>query len=259
MKIHFLSDIHLEFSDLDLPIVDADILVLAGDIGVGFQGIETAKEWATRYKYGCIYVCGNHELYHQRWPLHIDLLHKAAYKSKVTVLENECAILGGVRFLGQTLWTDFKLYGESTEGQSRLVARKNMNDYVMIRNSVTGELLYPQDTQQAHNNSVAYLKKQLQAGFDGQTVVVSHHAPSQKMMNPNFRERDPLNPAYASHLDYLLGAGIDLWLSGHTHYSTQATINGTKLVSNCRGYVIDGERDMGRPDGNFNPELVIEI
>ena len=43
MKIHLISDIHLEFGKLTLPEVDADVTVLAGDIGVGLQEIGRAS------------------------------------------------------------------------------------------------------------------------------------------------------------------------------------------------------------------------
>ena len=41
MKIHILSDLHTEFSDFDPPETDADVVVLAGDIGAGPSGIES--------------------------------------------------------------------------------------------------------------------------------------------------------------------------------------------------------------------------
>ena len=61
MKIHILSDLHTEFSDFDPPETDADVVVLAGDIGVGPSGIEWAADhWLDR---PVIYVAGNHEYY----------------------------------------------------------------------------------------------------------------------------------------------------------------------------------------------------
>ena len=61
MKIHILSDLHTEFSDFDPPETDADVVVLAGDIGVGGGGIQWAER---RYpKVPVIDVPGNHEFY----------------------------------------------------------------------------------------------------------------------------------------------------------------------------------------------------
>ena len=61
MKIHVLSDLHLEFQGWIPPKTDADIIVLAGDVHVGVRGIE----WARRSFPLCpvVYVPGNHEFY----------------------------------------------------------------------------------------------------------------------------------------------------------------------------------------------------
>lgn len=40
MKLHILSDLHLEFSTFEPPPTDADIIILAGDIGKGMNSIE---------------------------------------------------------------------------------------------------------------------------------------------------------------------------------------------------------------------------
>ena len=61
MKIHILSDLHTEFAEFSPPDTDADVVVLAGDIGVGLGGIEWA---ASKFpKVPVIYVPGNHEYY----------------------------------------------------------------------------------------------------------------------------------------------------------------------------------------------------
>ena len=63
MKIHVLSDLHTEFADFEPPDTDADVVVLAGDIGVGTGGIEWAGQ---RFADGpVLYVPGNHEYYDQ--------------------------------------------------------------------------------------------------------------------------------------------------------------------------------------------------
>ena len=61
MQLYVASDIHIEFEDFVPPTIDADVVVLAGDIGVGTSGVE----WAARhYPELCvIYVPGNHEYY----------------------------------------------------------------------------------------------------------------------------------------------------------------------------------------------------
>ena len=45
MKMRVLSDLHLEFQDWNPPDVEADIIILAGDIHSGTRGVE----WARRH------------------------------------------------------------------------------------------------------------------------------------------------------------------------------------------------------------------
>ena len=44
MRIHVLSDLHLEFGPIDLPKVEADLVVLAGDIHVKLNGIRWIRD-----------------------------------------------------------------------------------------------------------------------------------------------------------------------------------------------------------------------
>ena len=108
MKLHILSDLHTEFAAFSPPETDADVVVLAGDIGVGLNGIE----WAARRfpEVPVIYVPGNHEFYGHDIGLTDEL--KAAAPPNIHVLNNGRLEFDGVRFLASTLWTDFRLHGE---------------------------------------------------------------------------------------------------------------------------------------------------
>jgi hypothetical protein len=117
MKLHIVSDLHAGFGAFDLPETDADVLVLAGDVDVGLRGMRMAREWARGRP--VIYVAGNHEFYGESIPRHITKLREAAAGTEVRFLENEGAVIDGVRFLGCTLWTNFDLFGA---GGTRVVA-----------------------------------------------------------------------------------------------------------------------------------------
>jgi hypothetical protein len=82
-------------------------------------------------------------------------------------------------------------------------------------------------------------------------VVVTHHAPSERSIEPRF-EGSPLNACFASHLDHLLDAGLACtWIHGHVHHSVDYVANGTRVVCNPRGYARDG--------GNENPRFEIDF
>src|SRR5258708_9299345 len=62
LKIWVLSDLHNEFTPMDLDAsVEADVLVLAGDIDVGDRAIRWLAEHRPRVP--VIYIAGNHEFY----------------------------------------------------------------------------------------------------------------------------------------------------------------------------------------------------
>ena len=85
MKLHILNDLHIEFGDFAPPATDADVIILAGDIGVGMGGLHWAeKRFPDR---PVIYVPGNHEFYHHDIAL-IDEL-KAQAPDNVHVLNDE--------------------------------------------------------------------------------------------------------------------------------------------------------------------------
>ncbi|MBN9401475.1 MAG: metallophosphoesterase, partial [Burkholderiales bacterium] len=59
MRLHILSDLHLSQQGLELPDVEADITILAGDIARP----RAAMDWAGRIPRPVLYVPGNHEFY----------------------------------------------------------------------------------------------------------------------------------------------------------------------------------------------------
>lgn len=247
MNLHTLSDLHTEFADFDLPDTDADVIILAGDIGVGTSGLD----WLSRQRRDSpvVYVPGNHEFYHHDLILVDELRSRAS--SDVHVLDNEALVLGDVRFLGSTLWTDFGLFGEMGKQFSMQRARLCMNDFALIR--MDGRPFTPGDSIALHEASRSWLVEKLAEPFDGRTVVVTHHAPSARSVPPRFAT-DVLTPAFASNLGALLdGTRVALWIHGHMHDPVDYAVNGTRVICNPRGY-------PGEPSGRFfKPGLCVAV
>ena len=44
MKVHILNDLPVEFGDFVSPATDADVVILAGDIGVGLGALPCAEK-----------------------------------------------------------------------------------------------------------------------------------------------------------------------------------------------------------------------
>jgi predicted phosphodiesterase len=246
MKLHIASDLHAGFAPFDPPDTGADVLVLAGDVDVGVDGIRLAREWARGRP--VLYVAGNHEFYGQAVPRHVGKMAAAAAGSPVELLENREVEIGGVRFLGCTLWTDFELSGD--RARCMAAAQSGMNDFRRIRVEPEYRRFRPSDTIGIHRRSLNWLVERLDAPFSGPTVIVTHHAPGIRSINPVHRD-DPVSAAFASGLEWLLDGRAALWIHGHTHFSCDYTIGGTRVVSNQRGY--PGE------DTGFHPAFVVEV
>jgi Icc-related predicted phosphoesterase len=71
--------------------------------------------------------------------------------------------------------------------------------------------------------------------LDADTVVVTHHAPSARSVNPKY-EGDYLNPAFASEILGADGVDAPLWIHGHMHDAVDYTVGKTRVVCNPRGY-----------------------
>ncbi|MFW5705953.1 MAG: metallophosphoesterase [Bacteroidota bacterium] len=247
MNLQIVSDIHLEFEEYHLPDSGADLIILAGDTAPGTKGLEWALDRFDSTP--VIYIVGNHEFYRHSHPKLVQQLKAAVEGTHVYVLENDSLELGGIRFLGCTLWTDFMLDGNATV--SEMAAAGFMNDYRLITKSPSHSKLRPADTVAIHRSSVYWLEKQLQVN-DRRTVVVTHHSPSRRSV-PEHLKTSPINPAYASNLEKLiLEYQPELWIHGHMHMPVDYRIGQTRIFSNPRGY--PHQRDNGH-----NPGLVIRL
>ncbi len=225
LKIQFFSDIHLEFGPFELPGSDADIIVAAGDIGLGTSGLR----WLQSCRQPVIYITGNHEFYGEEMLSARMRLKDAAIGSQVHYLERRTMIVDAVRFIGCTLWTDFA-HGDQ---QLMTVAQENMNDYfqIMYRDAP----LLPGDILAEHQESVSWLSSELNRPFTGKTVVVTHHAPTCQSWNQG--PEHPLLGAYCNHLEsFTQDFDIDLWIHGHIHDCADYHCGDTRIVCNPRGY-----------------------
>jgi predicted MPP superfamily phosphohydrolase len=248
MRLQVLSDLHLEFAPFHLPGVAADVVVLAGDVGVGEKGLKWILKACPETP--VIYVLGNHEFYLHSIPSVTYELKELADGTNVHVLENDRVEIGGVTFLGATLWTDFALLGNPILAD--LEAELGMNDFRQIRLFPRYSRFRAADARRFHAQSLRWLRGQLKEVATRKCVVVTHHAPSLRSIAPGQGE-DPLSPGFASHLDAVVAAsGAALWVHGHIHWASDYRIGPTRVLANPRGY--PHEEDIG-----FDPTLVVEL
>ncbi|HET9721066.1 MAG TPA: metallophosphoesterase [Solirubrobacteraceae bacterium] len=251
MRLHVLSDLHLEHGDPPPAPAEADVVVLAGDIGVGEDGVAWARDWVGERP--ALYVAGNHEFYGHSFPGLLEALRARAAGSTVRVLENDVLILDGVRFLGCTLWSDFDFAGPEQRARSMKLSRRLVNDFGQIRRAgAEAGLLVPSDVRAWHLESRAWLSERLAEPFAGPTVVVTHHQPLIRARPPHSLMA-AIAGAFASDVTELMGGGrVDLWIYGHTHRAADLDVGGTRLISNPRGY-------PHQPVAGFDPGFVVEL
>lgn len=240
MKISYFSDIHIESRKYKAVQNDADVIVLAGDIGVGESGLRWAR---AQFSQEIIYVLGNHEFYNAEIHSCRQHLQIVARKLGIRLLDNEHTIIDNVEFIGTTLWTDYGLFGDPAKSQ--LLAAEKLLDFNKIRIDVGNgpEKLRPEHTLAMHEASLKFLSKHFIDKKTRKRVVVSHHAPSMLSLSKKYIDHY-LSPSYASHLEHLIGKSeADIWIYGHTHHNAKLRIGGTLVVSNQRGYDNDDSRN----------------
>jgi hypothetical protein len=128
VRLHVVSDLHVEFGAFELPATDADAVVLADDTGLGLAGVRLARRWSRGRP--VLFVAGNHEYYRHALPPLTAELRAAAKGTAVHALENDEVVLDGVRFLSCTLWSDFMAAGEQELVRCMAVCARLLNDYL---------------------------------------------------------------------------------------------------------------------------------
>jgi predicted phosphodiesterase len=252
VKLNILSDLHLSRGTLPIPQNDADMVVLAGDIARPREAVA----WATGFAKPVLYVAGNHEFYGGSIAGTVAELKRLCAQTGIRVLDKDELVLSGVRFLGTTLWTDFRLFGEGDERASAMrEAQRFMRDFSRIRIDDTGEEPFtPAASAALFAADAGWLKRKLAEPHDGPTVVVTHHAPSRRSIHPRFAD-SLLNACFVSDAEHLVeSSGARLWIHGHTHDSFDYRVNATRVVCNPRGYARDGVNENPRFDANFMVE-----
>lgn len=252
MKLHLLSDIHLEFAPLDLP--GGDVLILAGDILVAdyLRPLRTDKtatlhretveqflvEACSKYS-RVIYIAGNHEHYGGVLQDTHNIIREYFQKNNFNIifLDNSCFELNSEYVVfGGTFWTDFN----NNDYRIARTAQLGMNDFRMITfvDEFKKGSLSPYDTTELNAMARSSLEMALEFYSSRKFIVVTHHLPSMDSVHPKYGN-DPLNYAYANTglKQFIVEhPQIKYWMHGHTHDSHNYMIGDCRVICNPRGY-----------------------
>jgi len=239
MSFQILSDLHSESNMKDaLNAVarltkKANILVVPGDIG-SFYKLESMftlfKKMLEKFEH-VVYVPGNHEYYYpidastkRKTPGELFYYFKKGLAERpdlknVNVLNRSMARIGDITFAGCTLWSD----------PSPL---RELPPYVRLDMSINhyGDM---------HRRDLRWLHRVSKVDNLAKLVVVTHHAPSKKLLKPSsFVNR--YWSLYASNLTKTsIFKRADVWIFGHTHNNEDVVFKSTRVVSNQLGKSAD--------------------
>ena len=280
MKIQLVSDLHLEFEDVNIKNESgADVLILSGDILVADdlrnqpadlawsdfpdEGHGRAKR-AMRYRDffqrvsfqfpHVIYVMGNHEHYHGKFDKSAGIIRETiGYLNihNIHLLDREAKEIDGVHFVGGTMWTDCN----KGDPMTLYHLEHCMTDFRVIR--IAGEnfrKFLPSRTVMEFTKTRDYFKSVIgNLPKDAKIVVVSHHAPSSLSIHEIYKRDTLMNGGYSSDLsEFILDCPqIKLWTHGHMHNNFDYMIGDTRVVCNPKGY--PGENN------DFKNNLILEI
>ena len=283
MHIQLLSDLHLE-AQADwqpTPAADADVLVLAGDIGsyqagsqltdsdFGLARFSPQQGWPTPV----IFVPGNHEYDTFDFDLAHSRLRDTCQRLGLIWLEREVWVWpaqgedAAIRFVGTTLWSDFDalaptaVQAQAASDSTHWLARQlkarakacRAADYYLKKTGTTrgAEPMLSDAVRAQSLECQTWLTQQLAEPFDGKTVVITHFAPSLHSADPRYGAT-PGTAGFCNALDHLLPQA-QVWLHGHLHAPSNYVHQGCRVLANPLGYARKNEQTA------FNPTLCVEV
>ena len=263
MRLLVISDVHLEFGPFAFPepMPEFDVAVFAGDM---HRPIAAALEWMLGQREAgplrsreIVYVAGNHEFYKSELKSNLAAATTPAEDAGVHLLHRRSVVIEHVRFVGCTLWTDYRLLQHPKA--SMVYAGQELNDHRLIRyREETGHVsrFMPWHAAAEHRLDLAFIRSELGKPHAGPTVVVTHHAPHPQSIQPRHRG-SPLSPAFVSDLSWLIEEyQPEFWIHGHDHGSHDYMVGRTRVLANQAGYPnLHGDRE----NLGFDPRCVVKV
>lgn len=240
-----MSDLHLERQKLQaMPTTQADVLLLAGDIGQDSSLHHLYARYPQVYQ-----VMGNHDFWDEYGALDDIADHKNTFSpANVEIVHAFRAMSCASYAIGIcTMWS--RLTGE----QKRRLPNVT-NDCRYIRH------MSPDHWEQQNSWHQDALENFLATPYGVPKIVMTHYIPLEECTDPEY-QGDPDNFGWVT-------TGIEevlaelppqcrpaVWCFGHTHASCDKTVYGTRFLCNPQGYYTR----KGWENPNFNPNLTFTI
>lgn len=270
MKAWIVSDIHTsimgEHWAKPIPVPAADVCICAGDISnFCSTSIEYLRRSFERHM-PIVLVFGNHDYFGSSIDFALETARREIEGTNIHLLENQSIELGGCRFIGATLWTDFAVSvgddehipPEERRQKAFGLAPSQVADFYHIirsdpRRSGENGLVTVREIVGRHQASRSYIDEELSKPFDGPTIVLTHHAPLAESFDPFFYG-EITNAAFGSDLsDLIARRRPNVWVHGHIHKVRDYMADQTRIICNPRGY--PREQNVS----GFEPGFVIDL
>ena len=249
-KFAYCSDIHLEMGSRDFDLPEADVLLLGGDICVGddlndsftSMGLNQRqffKDVSAKYKQ-VIYIPGNHEHYSGCIDNTVGVINDFLREENLrNIICNDYGsyTVDSIKIVYATMWTDLN------KGNPLVInsIQSSMNDYIkiMIGDSKIGSgvrYITPMDIMHTHATHRDHIAKEV-SNTDGKVVVLTHHAPLLNLTGGRGNNQGMDYGYGCTDMEGIIYENdISHWIFGHCHTRSSTEIDGTKFLSNCRGY-----------------------
>lgn len=262
IRLHILSDLHIEHGGFIARREACDLVVVAGDLASGGEMADAIRHLDRQLQQPWIYVPGNHDWYGldlvrdrtasvKRWKEQGSHLHLLDDRSWTLSHEGETYRLIGSTWWSAMDWTPDDRPQPFATQIATAAAQQAINDFQFIRHD--DESFTPWNAQELHLLSTQFIRHEIaQARDAGQIpIVITHFLPTRRSVHPQFAT-SVLNGYFANDQDALT-AGVPLWIHGHTHTSCDYTVpaTGCRVVCNPKGY--------GRENAEFRKDLVITL
>lgn len=274
LKYRLMSDLHLEFADLDIPVLEKEkemVLVLAGDVALASYPetyVNFINEMCDRHD-TVIWIMGNHEYYKNYIEEAMDEIKSnfVPRPSNLIIRESGCVVVQDVAFICATLWTDYN----DRDPMSMLASKDYMNDHNLIYKNGPGAnpmngynpKFLPEDAltiHRKHRRDIFEHAEEL-GNQVRKKVLVTHHGFSSLSIADAYKNDKHLNGAFVSEMsNEIIDAGFDYAHHGHTHNSFDYMIGDTHVITNPRGYAKQIVKGKSKNENSeFDANLVIEV
>jgi len=201
MKIQYCSDLHLEFKD-NTRFLEENPIIPSADILILAGDITYMQEMYYAHPF-FDYASKNWQQVY--W------------------------VPGNHEYYCTSLWSKI-------DEQNKWIVERSVSDFHRI--IIDGEKLTSETFNKLHEESLLFLKKELEESKADKKVIVTHHLPSNSCNAVEFMG-SKINSAFCTELtSFVEKSNADFWIYGHSHRNMpEVRLGKTILLTNQLGYV----------------------